>query len=241
MIVAAGFVPATPLLVPDLGAGAAPELAGLRAACREVLADLAAARSERVVIIGGGHVPREHPADAAGSFAGFGVDLTVGGPGRVSLPPTLSLGAWLLDDAGWTGDRLYCEVASAEEDGTAASRRILTWPGRSALLVVADGSATRTAKAPGGFDSRSVDFDGDMARAFESGDLRLGPIDTESGASLAAQLHVGGVAAWRLTAQVLGSTGRPVTRARLLRHEAPYGVGYFAASWTWEITRAGTG
>jgi hypothetical protein len=233
VIDAAGFVPATPMLVPEVAQGAAHELDPLRAACRLVVVNLVAVRPDRVVVIGAGDRSREHLGDAAGTFAGFGVDLIVGGSGPVSLPPSLSLGAWLLDDASWLGERAYCEIG-VEPAGLAMARRMVERPGRSALLVVADGSATRSAKAPRGFDPRSVDFDERMARAFEAGDLSLGPVDTALGAALAEELHVGGFAAWHVTAHVLTAAGRPVTRAWLLRHEAPYGVGYFAASWTWE-------
>ena len=200
-----------------------------------MVANLAAARPDRAVVLGGGEMSRLHPGDAAGMFAGFGVDLAVGGRGGVSLPPSLSVGAWLLDDAGWLDERDYCEIGD-ESEGLTMTRRTVERPGRSALLVVADGSATRTERAPRGFDARSLDFDEHMARAFESGDLSLGSIGTTLGAARAEELHVGGLAVWRVSAQMLSAVGRPVTRAELLRHEAPYGVGYLAASWTWEET-----
>jgi hypothetical protein len=204
-----------------------------------VIADLAAAGPDRIVVIGDGARSRAHPDDAAGTFVGFGVDVAVGGRGAARLPPALSIGAWLLDEAGWQGERTYVEVGSGadQSDVQADVLRTLLGPARrSALLVVADGSATRTEKAPRGFDPRSAEFDASMADALASGDVSLGRIDDTGEAKLAAHLHVGGLAAWRATARLLAAAGRQVSRARLLRHEAPYGVGYFAAVWTWEPT-----
>lgn len=79
MLVAAAVCPCPPLLVPDVAAGAAPELDAARAACTDALGVLAAARPDLLVVVG----PAEqsgrgaHPEGARGTFHGFGVDLDV--------------------------------------------------------------------------------------------------------------------------------------------------------------------
>ncbi|NUS24745.1 MAG: hypothetical protein HOV92_11070, partial [Streptomyces sp.] len=52
MLVAAAVCPCPPLLVPEVAAGAAPELDPARAACTDALGVLAAARPDRLVVIG---------------------------------------------------------------------------------------------------------------------------------------------------------------------------------------------
>ena len=79
MLVAAAVCPCPPLLVPEVAAGAAPELDAARAACTDALGVLAAARPDLLVVVG----PAERPGAARtrrarrGSFRGFGVDLDV--------------------------------------------------------------------------------------------------------------------------------------------------------------------
>src|SRR5690606_23884604 len=57
MLVAAAVCPCPPLLVPEVAAGAAAELDTARAACRDALGVLAAARPDLLVVVG--------PADGA--------------------------------------------------------------------------------------------------------------------------------------------------------------------------------
>ncbi|MEV8030950.1 class III extradiol dioxygenase subunit B-like domain-containing protein [Streptomyces sp. NPDC086182] len=79
MLVAAAVCPCPPLLVPDVAAGAAPELDAVRAACTDALGVLAASRPDLLVVVGpagkSGRGP--HPEGTRGSFSGFGVDLDV--------------------------------------------------------------------------------------------------------------------------------------------------------------------
>ena len=92
------------------------------------------------------------------------------------------------------------------------------------LLVVADGTAKRTEKAPGHYDPRAEDFDRQVQNALAAGDpaalLALAP-------TLADDLWVQGVPAWRAAAQV--ATGP--WRATVHWADAPHGVGYVVASW----------
>ncbi|MFI6704442.1 hypothetical protein ACIBJC_36875 [Streptomyces sp. NPDC050509] len=86
MLVSAAVCPSPPLLVPAVAAGAAPELDGARAACADALGVLAAARPDRLVVVGpaeagaggaGAGGAGAHAQGAVGSFRGFGVEVDV--------------------------------------------------------------------------------------------------------------------------------------------------------------------
>lgn len=88
------------------------------------------------------------------------------------------------------------------------------------LLVVADGSARRTEKAPGHFDPRAADFDAGIEKVLRSGDL-----DALAGLDLAL-----GNELWAAGAPVLAALGRlGAGRARTTLDHAddPYGVRYW--------------
>ncbi|MCL7494741.1 class III extradiol dioxygenase subunit B-like domain-containing protein [Streptomyces sp. MCA2] len=236
MLVAAALCPCPPLLVPAVAAGAAPELAALRAACLDVTGVLAAARPDRLVVLGpadeAGRGP--HPQGARGSFRGFGVDLEVrlgaaGATPERELPPSLSVGAWLLSRAEWAGapvDALGVAESLPRDHALSTGRELAASAPRVALLVMGDGSACRTVKAPGYFDERAEAFDAATARALGTADLdALTALDEER----AAALQVSGRAGWQVLA---GAAEGADLRGRLLRDEAPYGVGYFVAAWS---------
>ncbi len=107
-----------------------------------------------------------------------------------------------------------------------AGRDIAASAERVALLVMGDGSACRTVKAPGYYDERAEDFDAAVGRA-------LGAADTEAltglDAELAEELKVSGRSSWQVLAGAAQDAG---LHGELLREEAPYGVGYFVAAWS---------
>ncbi|MFI9201692.1 class III extradiol dioxygenase subunit B-like domain-containing protein [Streptomyces sp. NPDC053048] len=239
MLVAAAVCPCPPLLVPEVAAGAAPELDTLRAACLDAVAVLAAARPDRLVVVG--PAPEDgrgtHPQGTAGSFRSLGVDLDVrlgqdGSRDREEgrrLPQSLAVAAWLLERTRWAtspveglgvGEPL--EAARCLEDG----RRLADGADRVALLVMGDGSACRTVKAPGYLDERAEPFDAAVAEALGAADTgALAALDAE----LAAELKAAGRAPWQVLAGAGESAG---LSGQLLYGEAPYGVGYFVASWS---------
>src|SRR3954452_18756680 len=61
MLVAAAVCPCAPLLVPEVAAGAAPELDAARAACADALGVLAAAHPDRLVVVGPADEPGRGP------------------------------------------------------------------------------------------------------------------------------------------------------------------------------------
>ncbi|MFD8069425.1 hypothetical protein ACFV3J_25735, partial [Streptomyces parvulus] len=72
MLVAAAVCPCPPLLVPEVAAGAAPELDAARAACADALGVLAAARADRLVVVGppDSARPEVMPQGPPGAFRG---------------------------------------------------------------------------------------------------------------------------------------------------------------------------
>lgn len=238
MLVAAAVCPCPPLLVPEVAAGAAPELDAARTACSDALSVLAAARPDRLVVIG----PTEeagrgaYPAGTQGSFRGFGVDLAVrlGGAGVEAasgrdLPPSLAVGAWLLERAGRPDapvEGLGVEESLTPGRCAEAGREIAARPGRIALLVMGDASARRTLKAPGYLDERAAPFDAEAGRALGAADIAaLKALD----AGLARELKAAGRAPWQVLAGAAQDAGLSGT---LLYEDAPYGVGYVVAAWS---------
>jgi hypothetical protein len=199
------------MLIPEVAAGAAGDLASLRSACDAAVATLLAQEPDRVVVIGTGHSAADHDESAGGTFAEFGVDLRVGAAGT-DLPLSLAVGAWLLDRAGWSGRRTY-------------TTRTPDVDGRVALLVMADGSAKRSTSAPGFLDDRAEAFDASIAAALAAGDAAfLTSLDVELGAALWA--------AGTPTLRILGELTKDADIAAHLHVDvAPFGVGYWVADW----------
>jgi hypothetical protein len=247
---AIAFCPSPPLLVPELAAGAAAELDPLRAACREAVRRLLAAGPDEVVVIATGPVSSQFPPGTTGSLAGYGVPVSAALPGvpsdarpryadyeqgpvaavAAAVPLGVTLGAWLL-----TGADVPCSAVAVGPDADPAELGAgLGHAGRRrALLVIGDGSARLSEQAPGYVDPRAASFDAAVATALGTGDAAaLAALDPALGADLLAA----GVPAWRTAAHATlahaaaGSPG-PSYAAQLLYDAAPYGVGYFVATW----------
>ncbi|MCW2770172.1 MAG: hypothetical protein JWR27_1605 [Aeromicrobium sp.] len=215
MIVAVAVCPHPPLLVPQVSPGSTAELAEIRSACDAAVAALLGADPDRIVVIGGGDAAVDLTLDLDETFGGtlapYGATVHAGGPGD-GLPLSLTIGAWLLDRAGWTGPRTY-STGRPEVDG------------RVALLVMADGTGTRTLKAPGALDDRAEAFDATIAAALAEGDPEaLASLDVDLGAELWSR----GVPTLRTLGEM--TKGADVT-AHLRIDVAPFGVGYFVADW----------
>ncbi|MEV4457815.1 hypothetical protein [Microbispora sp. NPDC049633] len=229
MLVAAAVCPHPPLLVPQVAGAAAPELDALRAACAAAVGSLLDARPDVLAVAGGADVTASFPADAAGTLRPWGPDVRVG-PGDAVLPLSLTIGRWLLEGTRvLPGLRFEALGFDAPPDECAATGRVIAGSApRVALLVMGDGSARRTEKAPGYVHPDAVPYDEELAGALASGDAgRLLALDP----ALARELWAAGRAAF----QVLGGAAReaPPPAAELLYDDAPYGVGYFVARWTW--------
>jgi hypothetical protein len=224
--VAVAVCPATPLLSPDVSVSPAG-VAAMQEACRAAVRALVSAAPERVVVLG--EAPRLGRYDGTWDWRGFGLPAGAGdeGAGRTRLPRALGVGAWLLDDAGWRGPRDYLGIppdtspSGCRQQGAGLLSATVPF----GVLVVGDGSARRSLKAPGHLDERAAGFDDALAAALGTADV---PTLASLDAGLAAELMVGGRAVFQVLAAAAGAA---VWEPALLRHEAPYGVGWFAAAW----------
>ena len=194
-VTAVAFVPSAPFLLPALGGG--PE--DLRAAIDRALSVLAGP----VTVLGA--APTGGPASGSADATPWGAPGT---PVADPLPLALAVGCGLL------GDRPHTHV------GAAGGRLHLS----GSVLVVGDGSARRTDKAPGHFDPRAQAYDDALDAALAAGDpAALAGLD----ADLGADLLVSGTPAWQSASPALQGKWT----AEVLWSGAPYGVHYVVATW----------
>jgi hypothetical protein len=146
---------------------------------------------------------------------------------RPALPPGPGIGAYLLDQAGYHGERLIWSV-SADEPVAGCRKLGADLAGRdtrTGLLVIGDGSARRGPRAPGHFDERAAAFDAAAQRAVRAGDTRA-LLDLDPG--LARDLMATGRAAWQVLAGALeGCTSLSV---EVPYAADPFGVAYVVAT-----------
>lgn len=239
MLVAAAVCPPAPVLVPDLAHGAADELDPCRRACAGALEVVLSAGAERLAVVGAGPVTATHRPGSTGSLRPFGVDVRAALPsGRApspaapdapaaTLPPSLTLGAWLLERQGWTGPAEGLEVAA--DEAPAACRALgearAGGPGTVALLVMADGTARRGPRAPGYTDDRSAGVDEAWVSALRTG-TATGLLALE--AHVCRALMMSGRAALQVLA---GAAGDGRYAAEVSYADDPYGVQYAVATW----------
>jgi len=208
------------MLVPEVAQSAAAELDELLEQCDGAVQELIAQNPQHIAVIGDGPADTYWDHHAGGTLKAFGVDVHAGGK-TDELPLGMTIGAWLLDRNGWTGARAY---ATGEVDPK----------GRTALLVMADGSAKRSIAAPGYFDERAEDFDRSISDALAAGDAHtLANLDED----LAAELWSGGARPLKLLGSLVGHALGPDQKnasvvAQLRYNEAPFGVGYWVANWS---------
>jgi len=94
------------------------------------------------------------------------------------------------------------------------------------VLVVANGSAMRTEKAPGHLDERAPAFDDALGRALAEGDAAaLRAVDEDLG----EELWCHDVPAWHLLGELVTE---PVTSVQVDYDDDPYGVQYWVVRWS---------
>ncbi len=219
------FIPCAPALVPEVGTGLDAELGDVRAAVasvlgvRDIVKQSIADSSDpphRLVLVGPGPTSAAYGPGDRGSFAGFGVDLDVtlrGAGGSAAMPSALAVGAYFARTAA----RAW---AIGPDGGTPDIRE----DGPTTLVVLGDGSARRTEKAPGYLDERAADYDEAVRAAIGSGDpARLAALDPQLGADLLAA----GAPVWHAVAPLLDRT----FHAEVRYAGDPFGVEYFVALW----------
>jgi hypothetical protein len=225
-------VPEPPLLLPELAGGAVAETADLRAACVAAATRLAGVASRWVCVGADDGGRRTVGPDARGSFVGFGADAVVGldtrqpaGPIDRSFPLPLLVAGWL---AARTGASLSIRGELVAPDASPGACRALGEAIAAedvGLLVVGDGAATHTEKAPGHLDERAGPFDAGVAAALRDADPgALAALDPD----LAAALWASGRAPWQVLA---GAAAGRAWQGELLYSGIPFGVGYHVAVW----------
>jgi len=256
VITSAVLCPGPPLLVREL-TGADPVLPELREACADAVATLLRDRPGAVAVAGPGPVTAPWPGNGRLNVSAFGgqpaavpdaavPDATTpdaavpdaavpdNPAARPALPPGPGIGAYLLDQAGYRGERLIWSV-SADEPVAGCRKLGADLAGRdtsTALLIIGDGSARRGPRAPGHFDERAVAFDAEAQRAVRAGDVRA-LLDLDPG--LARDLMATGRPAWQVLAGALeGCTSLSV---EVLYAGDPFGVAYLVAT----LQPSGTG
>lgn len=216
--------------------GAAGDLAGVREACRDAVRAVRDARPDLLVLVGTAPATGPVPLAGRGSFAGYGVGVEVtldpvGAPGTgPAWPLSLTVGAWLLQQVGGvppgTAVALY-GVHPAEPPARCAAvgAELARRADRVGLLVLGDGTACRSEKAPGYLDPRAADVDAGVARALAAADpAALAALDP----ALAEQLQAAGRAPWQVLA---GAAGDASYTGELLAEGDPWGVAYLVATW----------
>jgi hypothetical protein len=226
-VVSAAVCPHPPLLVPEVATGAAAELDDLRAACLAAVDHLSAA--DRLLVLGSAPSALiSYDGLAGGSFGAYGAPGVRVGTGDAVLPLSLAMGAWLIEQTKAADlPRSYLAVPADASPAQCLElgREIAAGNDRIGLLVMGDGSARRSEHSPVHLHPRAEIFDTTVATALHHADSAvLAALDPD----LAAELQAAGRAPWQVLATVLetGLTGN------LTYHAAPYGVGYFVATFT---------
>jgi hypothetical protein len=161
----------------------------------------------------------------------------------VPTPPGVGVivGAALLDAAGVTAPTTAVELADVGGPGEsppvtgtdlAFLRGVIGGPqDRVALLIIGEGTASRGPDSPGGGHADAQAFDALLAGALASGDPAALDAAVTSGRQYASEmLWTSGPS---LAALAALCADLPPTRAELPYDDAPFGVGYLVATWTW--------
>ena len=222
MIIAAALCPSPPLLHPAL-TGRETVVPELRAACARAAGRLLRDDPGVIVVVGPAAATGEWDPAARLAPAAYAPGLPR--TADRALPLALGLGAMLLDQAGYRGRRRLQAVGQDEPAPACAALGAMLGGAqdRAALLVMGDGSARRSLKAPGYLDPRAAGFDAEVERAVRAGDLgALLRLDQ----ALARDLMVTGRPAWQVLAGAAAGLG---LATEVLYHGDPFGVAYLVA------------
>ncbi|MGU3294383.1 hypothetical protein [Williamsia sp. M5A3_1d] len=240
MLTAVAFVPGAPLIVPEVsGPGAVADVAPIRDAVLDVGRRLADRASTWVAI---GVAPHDaSPTPRTGTFAGFGVDLSVSlDPGTApqtdgdTMPAPMLIAGWL---RGRVAEAVRIEPvlvdpstpgAECADIGRRLGRRTAGSDQAIGLLVVGDGSTGLTDRAPAGLldGAAAVQAAVDDALAAADSDA-LDRLDERECASM----RIAGRAAWQVAASAWTGAGDVPRTSESLYRGAPFGVGYQVVWW----------
>jgi hypothetical protein len=225
VLTAVAIIPSAPVLVPALAGTAADEVADLR----DAVLRAAAALPDRWVAIGVGAADVRIGAAAAGTFAGYGVDVPVAlSPGTFAvehLPLCALMTGWVRGQVSPGAlAEVRCQDATVDDDTAVAIGRSLRAELDAAaepvgVLIVADGCHTLTPSAPGGYAPQDVAVQQALDDALGRGDVSA---LTGQPSSVVGRVAFGVLA---------GLAGPAPHSAKEFYRGAPYGVGYFAGVW----------
>ncbi|MEC3914705.1 hypothetical protein [Nocardia sp. CDC160] len=244
------------MLIPELegaaGATGDGDVATLRAAVLRAAGELSARASRWIVVgvadseevSGGAEADRVIGSESVGTFRGYGVDVRVGfagsndaagfGSGADPLLPLPALIAgWLRGQAAPEAVaecRLISADASADEAltfGRYLRAELDAESEPTAVLVVGDGAATLSLKAPRYLDERAEGVQAEIDRALSAGDRgALAALDTH----LLAELEVAGRPAYQVLAGLF-AVDPADPKVETLYAAAPFGVAYHVSVW----------
>lgn len=218
------LVPGAPVLVPELAGAAADDTARFTAGLVDLLAGAAA--DAREVAVWGCDPTGRTLGDMRSSLRRWGADVTVGGVGPAraivaDAPDAALLGWWFLDRAGIGLPRSFV--------GVGPDAAYVPGPREHSLVVVvADGPASLTDRAPVPSDPRGVTLDTRLTDWLGAGGRLPDP-----GRPVADEVGWWSRDAWLALAALVGD--RPAEDSVSC---APFGVGYHGARW---IVPAGGG
>ena len=211
------LMPGAPVLVPELSGAAAAESAIQVDVLRGLIRD-AARSASRIVVLGSDPEERKL-ADVSSSLTRWGADVRVGRPGdppvpHADVPEAALLAWWLLDLAGTELPRSFIGVARDSGSVPPVGEDDL-------VVVVADGPASLTARAPIPEDPRGVALDAQLAAW-----LRAGGELPDPGAETADAIGWWSRPAWLALSELVAGRAAGDTLSW-----APFGVGYHGARW----------
>lgn len=218
------LVPGAPVLVPELSGSAVADTEQFVAVVCDVLRQ-ARRGASRVVVLGTDPAGRSL-GDTRSTLLRWGVAVEVGRPTappapHEAVPDAALIAWWLLDKAEIDLPRTFTGLTPDSETGLTPAA------GQGALVVVvADGPASLTPRAPVPEDPRGVALNEQLARWVRSS----GPLP-DPGERVADEIGWWSRPAWRELAALVG--GRKARRA--LSWE-PFGVGYHCGWWPPSVT-----
>ena len=235
--ITAAICPPAPLLAREL-TGLDPVIPELRQACAAAAERLVKSAPEVIAVVGAGRRTAVWPADGRLNLAAFGPALGTWGGSipRGSVPGGRSPGgrrcrcrsgsAPACSTRPATAVRDCCSRCTPASPAAACLRLgagLRTMSDRVGLLVMADGSACRSLRAPGYLDPRAAAFDAVIADAMRSGDLApLRAMDSD----LARELLVASRPGWQVLA---GAMPGRAPSTEVLYEADPFGVFYLVA------------
>ena len=172
-LVGAALVPAAPVLVAELSGRLCPASAPREAARSEIEQLISCAPDVIVVVAEGDHTEMFDNSAAMHLHRLGGMHRDDYAPGARILPIPLAIGAALLRDVGWLGPTHYqlLDASTSAVEAAKAGRELADVEPRVGLLLLGNGSACTTPKAPGSFHPQAQEFNTEFVRAITEGDM----------------------------------------------------------------------